>query len=227
MSASLDWHTYSIESLYDSIGQKYEIAFADIPAQTRSLEWLLSCLPHHGSKILDIGCGTGRPVMSTLAASPHHHQVHGIDISENMLSACRSAIPTATVEKIDYRDYQANPNTFDAITCYFALLVAMSQEEIKQTLRNIFEWLKPGGLFVLGTVPVCVEHFESTWLGYKGVFTSFTEEQYITLLKDLGFIVEFSEVEKFTPKGEEAGICKAVESEAEEQLFVYARKPLE
>lgn len=57
-----DWRKYPVASLYDSIGKDYEAAYAGIPAQQRSLQWILSQLPHQGCKVLDIGCGTGAPV---------------------------------------------------------------------------------------------------------------------------------------------------------------------
>jgi 2-polyprenyl-3-methyl-5-hydroxy-6-metoxy-1,4-benzoquinol methylase len=221
----LDWQTYSITSLYDSIGGKYEIAYQDISAQRVSLEWLLSQLPHTGCNVLDIGCGTGCPVASTLSAAPGHHHVHGIDISERMLSVARLAVPSATFEQIDLRNFQADPATFDAITSYFALLVAMSQEQIRETMRKIWAWLKPGGLLVFSTIPADLEHFEQTWLGRKAVFSSLSEKQYAILMKDLGFIVEYSKVESFMPMAVEAGLCMSDEVMMEPQLFMYARKP--
>lgn len=221
----LNWETYSIASLYDSIGPKYEIAYANIPAQRKSLEWLISHLPHDGSKVLDIGCGTGHPVASTLASSPGHHRVYGIDISEAMLSAARSSVPSAIFERVDFRDFQAEPSTFEAITSYFALLVAMSQDQIRDMVQKFFTWLKHGGLLVMSTIPADLEHFEQTWLGRKGIFTSLSADQYITLLRDIGFVVEYSVVENFMPKAAEAGICGVGEVMAEPQLFIYAQKP--
>lgn len=38
MTSPIDWRTYAIDALYDSIGQRYEVAYADIPAQQRSLQ---------------------------------------------------------------------------------------------------------------------------------------------------------------------------------------------
>lgn len=189
---TLNWRTYSIASLYNSIGEKYEAAYCDIPEQGKSLEWLLSNLPHPHSDILDIGCGTGSPVALTLSTPPGNHNVHGIDISEGMLSVARLAVPSATFEKTDFREFQAEPAKFDAITSYFAFLGAMSQEQIRTTMRDIYVWLKPGGLFVFSAIPADVEHFETTWLGRKAVFSSLSEDQYAFLLKELGFIVEHS-----------------------------------
>ncbi|KAL5325321.1 hypothetical protein ACEPPN_006446 [Leptodophora sp. 'Broadleaf-Isolate-01'] len=181
---------HDIVSLYNSIGQRYEIVYKYIPAQQASLEWLLFQLPHPGSYILGVGCGTGSPVASTLSAPPNHHSVHRIDVSEGMLSIAKSSVPSATFQLINCRDYSAAPATFDAVTSYPAMLLAFPQSQIKDMISNIFVWLKPGGLLVFSTIPADVEHFEQTWLGRKGIFSSLSESQYNTLLGDLGFIVE-------------------------------------
>lgn len=219
-----DHHTHTLASLYDSISARYEKAYANNPAQQKSLEWLLSHLPRAGCKILDIGCGTGRPVALALSRPPHHHQVHGIDVSESMLSVARLSAPSASFELTDVRDFQSDSESFDAVTSYFALLVDISQDEIKQIMQNIFTWLRPGGLLVFSTVPADIEQDAQSWLGRRAIFTSLSEEQYMELLKQLGFVVEYSHVENFMPKAVEAGICDAAQVTEEPQLFIYARK---
>jgi ubiquinone/menaquinone biosynthesis C-methylase UbiE len=215
--------THTIASLYDSIGVKYEKAFADIPAQQKSLEWIISQLPGTGRKILDIGCGTGRPVAQILSSSPHNHLVHGIDVSEEMLSAARQSVPSATFELIDVRNFEPEAASFDAVTSYFALLVSISQNEIRETIKKVFDWLKPGGIFVLGTIPVDMEFEVDKWLGRRMLATSMSEEQYIAAFKQVGFDIEFSEVEVFIPKTVETGLDE--EDKGEPQLYIYARKP--
>ncbi|KAL7928173.1 S-adenosyl-L-methionine-dependent methyltransferase [Trichoderma chlorosporum] len=225
MTSPKDSVTHTIASLYDSIGAKYEEAFADIPAQQKSLEWLVSHLPRTGGKILDIGCGTGSPVALKLSSPPHNHLVHGIDVSEEMLSAARQSVPSATFELIDVRNFKAEAATFDAVTSYFALLVDITQNEIRETFQRIFDWIKPGGFFILGTIPVDIELSPENWLGMKALLTSMSEEQYMKALKQVGFVVEFSELETFMPDAVKAGICDEDKVNAEPQLFIYLRKP--
>lgn len=50
-------HPTESATTYDGIGKAYQEAFK-IPAQIRSLEWLLSHLPP-GARVLDVGSGTG------------------------------------------------------------------------------------------------------------------------------------------------------------------------
>lgn len=217
--------THTIASLYDAMGVKYEKAFTDMPARQKSLEWLLSHLPRTGCKILDIGCGTGCPVAQVLSSAPHNHLVHGIDVSEEMLSAARQSVPSATFEQIDARKFEAEEASYDAVTSYFALLQDISHDEIRETIQKIFNWLKPGGFFILGTVPVDLEFTSAKWLGKRAILTSMSEENYVAALKQVGFVIEFSEVENYTPKAVEAGICDEDDVVEEAQLFIYARKP--
>lgn len=221
---SEDWRKYPLASLYDSIGKKYETAYEGIPAQEKSLQWILSQLPQPGCRILDIGCGTGRPAASTLASPPGCHIVHGIDISEEMLAAAREHVPSATFQRIDLRDFQAEPSSLDAVVSYFALLVAISRQQIEEVLGRVFTWLKPGGLLVFSTVPDDIEHVQGTWLGRETVLTSLSEDRYITLLGSLGFVIEYHEAQDFLPKAA-PGLCADDELITESQLFIYARKP--
>lgn len=216
--------SHSTASLFDSIGKSYEVAWANIPGQQRSLAWLLAQLPHPGSKTLDIGCGTGKPAVATLAAAGH--RVHGIDISTEMLATARASVPAATFEQVDVRKFQAPDGEFDAVVSYFALLVWISRDEIREVVRDVFSWLRPNGVFVFGTIPNDLEHVGVDWMGRRAVVSSMSEEGYLALLRDAGFRIEFHETERFEPKAVEAGLCSRGEAPAyEDQLFVYARKP--
>ena len=71
----------SAEQVFDSLGSAYETAFAGLPEQVMSVKWLLAQLnedAHKRATILDVGCGTGRPVCSMLADAGH--DVLGIDV---------------------------------------------------------------------------------------------------------------------------------------------------
>lgn len=49
---------------FDALGVEYEKAFAASKTHRRSLEWLLARLAP-GSRVLDVGSGTGRPTAET------------------------------------------------------------------------------------------------------------------------------------------------------------------
>lgn len=214
----------SAESVFDTVGPRYEEAFANLAPQTASIQWLLSQLSAP-SKIVDIGCGTGRPVCAALAAAGH--DVLGIDISAAMIAAARERVPEARFEKRDLREWlAATPEgELDAVTAYFSLIAGVTQAGIKEVMGEVGRVLKRGGLFVFATVPLDVESEEIVWMGNQVRVSSLAAEEVVGTMRGCGFEVLFEEVSAFTPRGEEAGICKAEEVWEEPHLFVYARKP--
>jgi SAM-dependent methyltransferase len=216
----------SAVELFDDVGPAYEKAFADLPEQDASIEWLLSELAAScaggAGQVLDIGCGTGRPVCSRLAAAGH--AVLGIDISSEMIKAAREHVSQATFEQVDVRDFQSAPGRFDAVTAYFSLIAGLSQDEIRQTVQRVHAWLKPGGSFILATVPVPVNNIELKWMGRTGVVSSLARDDFVAWIRHVGFDVVHDQDSTFLPKAVEAGICGPDDVWEESHLFVYAKK---
>ncbi|EXJ62704.1 hypothetical protein A1O7_03142 [Cladophialophora yegresii CBS 114405] len=211
------------ESLFDSVGPAYEHAFAECTPQRASLEWLLAHLPARECSVLDIGCGTGRPVCSTLASAGH--TVTGIDVSGVMVEAATRNVPAASFVKIDVRDFEPPcAATYDAITVYFSLIASVSRENIRSYIRRIFDWLAEGGLFVFATVPISGEGLEIAWMGRPIVASGLCEDEVLERMKEVGFEVIKVERSTYMPRAVEAGICNDEDVWEEEHLFVYARK---
>ncbi|NEE06177.1 methyltransferase domain-containing protein, partial [Streptomyces sp. SID7499] len=79
-------------AVFDALGAEYERAFAASAAHRESLERLLADLAP-GSRVLDVGSGTGRPTAQTLAAAGH--RVLGVDVSPVMTALAARQVPTA------------------------------------------------------------------------------------------------------------------------------------
>lgn len=218
----------STEQVYDAIGPAYEAAYAGLPPLAASLAWLLAHLAPT-SKIVDLGCGTGNPVASTLAAAGH--SVLGLDISSAMIAAARERVPSpnAVFEQGDTRAFllKTPPRTYDAVTVYLSLIHGVTQKEIRECIAQIFGVLKPGGLFVWATVPEDAEGKLIDWHGRQYAVSSLGAAAAVQAVRDAGFEVVYDGVTKFRPKAAEAGICAPEEEWEEEHLFVYARKPVD
>ncbi|KAK3348580.1 S-adenosyl-L-methionine-dependent methyltransferase [Lasiosphaeria hispida] len=217
----------STEAVFDLVGPAYEDAFAGLPTQAASIQWILSQLSAAGispAKTVDIGCGTGKPVCFDLAAAGH--DVLGLDISGAMVHAARARVPLARFEKVDIRDFRPGAGTYDVATAYFSLIAGVTQDEIRGVLAQVFGILKPGGLFVWSTVPLDAEKADISWMGKPVTVSSLAPEAAVEAVKAAGFVVEHEAVTKFTPKGAEAGICKPEDVWEETHLFVYAKKPV-
>lgn len=217
--------TYSAAALFDEVGPAYETAFAGLPEQAASIQWLLAELSKsqgRPAEVLDIGCGTGRPVCSSLAAAGH--SVIGIDVSAEMIKAARELVPQATFEQLDVRDFQSPANRFDAITVYFSMIAGVTQDDIRQAIQRIHSWLKPGGSFVLATVPVAGNNMELKWMGKAAVVSSLSPDEFAAWIKQVGFEIVHQRESTFLPKAVEAGICGPDDVWEEPHLFVYAKK---
>lgn len=214
------------QQVFDLIGPAYEDAFAGLPEQIHSVEWLLAELKAEGverARFVDIGCGTGRPVCLSLANAGH--DVLGIDVSAVMVTAARERVPNARFERVDICDFSAPQGSYDAVTVYFSLIASVTQADILRQLAKIHDLLRPGGLFVFATVPEDVESVQLRWMGQPVTVSSLGPDEAMLAIERAGFEIVHNKVTKFTPKGEEAGICRKSEAWEEPHLFVYARKP--
>jgi cyclopropane fatty-acyl-phospholipid synthase-like methyltransferase len=115
-----------------------------------------------GSRILDIGCGTGR---HAIELAKHGYIVTGVDISSGMLAEAEGAAKDegAEIELVNSNaeEYRSGP-VFDAAICLcegaFCLLEEGDDphERDLTILRNIFAALKPGAEFILTALNGCM-----------------------------------------------------------------------
>ncbi|MFE5796808.1 class I SAM-dependent methyltransferase [Streptomyces sp. NPDC056503] len=199
--------------LFDGVGLDYERAFGRLPAQLAAVDWLTGRLSP-GSRVLDAGSGTGRPVAAMLVDAGH--EVTGVDVSGTMVELARARVPGARFEQGDLREHTPPEGGYDAVCAFFPLLM-MEREEQVGALRRMASWLAPGGLLVSATVPADVEGLEITWMGRRARVSSFSAEAYLGVLREeCGLEVLHHELSVFRP--EVAG------GEPEEHLFCYARR---
>ncbi len=117
---------------------------ADFYAYTASL------LPKAaGSKVLDLGCGTGLELEEYFGFNPQA-KVTGIDLSEAMLNALKAKFPdkALTLVQASYFDVPLGEHVYDAAVSVESL--HHFKDEMKESLyRKLRAALKTGGMFVL------------------------------------------------------------------------------
>ena len=173
---------------FDSVGKAYESTYAGNACLLDFLKGAVEELPK-GSMILDVGCGTGKPVSSTLAA--HGYRVTGIDRSKVMIDLCRTQVPGATFEQVDMLDY--DPGTkFGAIFAVFCTF-ALSRAQTVELLRKLSQWLLPKGKLYIVTIaaddyPTEPSHYDTDGLYASGMDNEFMGQTVtISLLSKQGW----------------------------------------
>ena len=134
-----------------------------------------------GSRILDIGCGTGR---HAIELAKHGYIMTGVDISSAMLAEAEAAAKDGGVEielvNANASEYRSEP-VFDAAICLcegaFCLLGEGDDphERDLTILRNIFAALKPGAKFIITALNGCMPIRQYTQEDIdKGIFDPVT-----------------------------------------------------
>jgi ubiquinone/menaquinone biosynthesis C-methylase UbiE len=218
---------------YDELAESYQDAFShDIGLQTCINDALVLLEPN--SKVLDVGCGTGKPVAATSAA--HGHQIQGIDLSPAMIDLCRKQIPSGQFEVANMLEYDpVKPIDADIVFTIFSLFCLGGRKETVFMFGKLYKWLKPSGILCIGTISaedlkttedmyeedgLCANNVTMTFLGSEtGGMTAFTKMGWKLVLEEVGFEIFYTKEDLFVPKAK-AGVA----SDDEMHYFIMARK---
>ena len=146
--------------------------------------------PLKGSKVLEIGCGTGS---STVALTEQGCIVTGIDVDSGALQVGKDRIEQYKL-KADFRCMNCNEisttfekDSFD-IVIFFATMEHLTNEEKKEAILQSWAVTKPGGIWCILGTPNLMWHFD--------IHTSMLPH-YFWLPDDIAF-----EYAKFSPRKE-------------------------
>ncbi len=146
---------------YDALSYHYRTDDAD---EGRYAPWLadLRARLRPGASVLDVGCGCGVPVARSLADAGY--AVTGVDFSEVQIERARHLVPGATFLRADATDVHFPAASFDAVVCLYAL-IHMPLDAQPRLLRNIADWLRPGGWLLATTGWTAWTGTAENWLG--------------------------------------------------------------
>ncbi|TAQ87030.1 hypothetical protein B7494_g4654 [Chlorociboria aeruginascens] len=202
----------SAADFFDNLGITYEKAFAHDAGLLAFVISSLELLPQ-GASVLDIGCGTGKPISSMVVASGR--TVHGIDISPVMIELSRKQVPGATFELTNMLEFR--PKTqFDAAFAVFSLF-SFSREEMSTLAEKWSQWIAPNGYLFIGTMVaddfhtepqmsdedgLCAWGIKQTFMGTPLENLLYSKEGWRVMLQKVGFEVIKTEMVPFQPPPE-------------------------
>jgi len=172
-----------VEQPYDSIAERWDAARTRLSAfERRSLDLVLENLPP-GSTVLDLGCGTGRPIAE--AVVEHGHRVIGVDQSAQLLALACQRYPES-----EWLHARLETFPFDravrAAICWDSLF-HIERRHHEGILAGIARSLPEGGRLMLTTGGSAHPPFTDTMFDHTFFYDSHPPEEACALVERVGF----------------------------------------
>jgi ubiquinone/menaquinone biosynthesis C-methylase UbiE len=136
-----------------------------------------SALLSEGSYVLDLACGPGNTARQLLGAGKKLRLL-GVDLSEEMVLAARRNVPEADFRVQDLREIAFPSHTFDAVVMSFCIVHLLDQEA-REVITRVCEWLKPGGLIYLSFMEGKQAGFETTSFSSESIYFNYYDADVI------------------------------------------------
>jgi cyclopropane fatty-acyl-phospholipid synthase-like methyltransferase len=149
------------------------------------------------STILDLGCGTGRPIAEYLMQCGF--RVVGVDRSEKMLEIAHEVVPEAELLLSDMLD--AEPGHDFAAAIVWDSLFHLERSHHRTIFRKLHEWIEPGGWLLLSAGGSGDEGFTSEMFGQTFFYSGHEPEVTIELLRGEGFEIDRWEIDDPSSRG--------------------------
>ncbi len=209
-------------SFWDQIADEYAAKPVEDPETfTKKVKHTISLMPSEAT-VLDLGCATGS---LSLRLGAHAHQIHGVDLSKEMVRIARHKVREAGQEHLHFHvgtltelscggDLPFRPASFDVITAFSLLHLVPDRE---RTLAQVYALLKPGGVFVSSTVAL-----KDTWIPYAPIIRVM---QWLGKAPYIQLVGKETVLEELQAAGFESFVQPIPELK-KSTLFVSCRKPL-
>lgn len=186
---------------YDAIAADWDRARASFYGREREyLDALLTGLQPR-SHVLDLGCGTGRPMAEYVLA--RGHRVTGVDQSVALLDIARARFPDATWILGTIEAFLP-PARFAAIVCWDALF-HIDRREHEPLFARFAAMLEPGGRLMVTFGGSDHPAFTDEMFGRTFFYDSHPPERELAILSGQGFRPVVSELMNPPTTGRDKG----------------------
>src|SRR5262249_13431181 len=106
-----------------------------------------------GSKVLDVGCGSGASAIPAAQRGGPDGHVIGVDLAQRQLAMALAKAATHNLRNIEFREGDMEmlgfpDGAFDAVVCVFAIFFV--PDMVKQ-VRELWRMVRPGGKLAITT----------------------------------------------------------------------------
>ena len=147
------------------------------------LDHFLALIPQH-SKILDLGCGSGKPIADYLIQ--HDHKITGVDSSDVMIEMARQNFPEQHWLQADMRTVEFDQK-FNAILAWDSFF-HLTPNDQRQMFSQFARLAQQGTALMFSSGPSHGEAIGDLF-GDALYHASLAPEEYTALLNDHGFRV--------------------------------------
>jgi cyclopropane fatty-acyl-phospholipid synthase-like methyltransferase len=186
---------------YDAVAHQWDetrLVLSD--SEKRILDRLLQHTPP-GAHVLDLGCGTGRPIAEYLLSRQLH--VTGVDQSEAMLKLARRRLPEQHWVLSSIENFEP-VGEFAAVIAWDSLF-HIPREDHAAIFARVRAVMPLGGRFALTVGGSEHPAFTDTMLGHTFFYDSHSPEAATALLSGLRFRIILSEFLNLPTKGRDKG----------------------
>lgn len=169
-------------SAYARIAPQWDAARSRLsPAERRSLDAVVHGLPA-AAPILDLGCGTGRPIAAALLA--RGFRVTGVDQVPELLAIASARLPGG--EWIESRIEAFAPRESPAAVILWDVLFHLDRAAHAPMLARVAQWLPAGGRVMLSSGGSAHPPFTDVMFGETFFYDSLPPDELGALLPTVG-----------------------------------------
>lgn len=166
----------------------------------------------YGARVLDLGCGTGKPVAKYLVEKGF--RVTGVDQSEKMLEIAKQEVPEAEFIHSDMINVQLAPGFGAAIA--WDSVFHVERKHHSGIFQKVANALEPGGRLLLSvggsdaasSDDPDAESFTSEMFGHTFFYSGYEPRVTRGMLEAAGFEIEVWEIDDPSSRGHIAVIAK-------------------
>ncbi|HLD11299.1 MAG TPA: class I SAM-dependent methyltransferase [Patescibacteria group bacterium] len=145
-----------------------------------------------GARILDIGCGAGKPVDVYLVEKGF--TVTGIDLSNKQIQLAKKHVPNATFEVKDMSQLKHGEYHVDAIVSFYAIF-HIPRESHAALFKTFCSFLPKGGLLLATMGSSEWEGVEKNFHGVKMYWSHYGSEENRIIIQLAGFDIVFDTID--------------------------------